>query len=136
MGTAVGLDFGTTNSAIGVTLSDGSASLATFKSGGSDFSTVRSLLYFSYQEKNQQKSAKPFVGREAIEQYLESDTKGRLVQSVKSYLASRQFTQTQIFGRNYTLEELIAFILKFMRTSAEDRCDSPAPEPKRMKNSL
>src|SRR6266446_4191789 len=118
MGRAVGLDFGTTNSAIGVTLANGSVALARFESGGEISSTIMSLLYFSHQDKEKRSSVKPYIGREAIEQYLESEVKGRLVQSVKSYLTSRQFTQTQIYGRNYSLEELIAFILRYMHSAA------------------
>jgi hypothetical chaperone protein len=48
---------------------------------------------------------------------LDADTKGRLILSVKSYLASELFTTTSINGRNYTLEDLISLILKRLRAA-------------------
>jgi hypothetical chaperone protein len=118
MGRAVGLDFGTTNSAIGVTLADGSVSLASFKNGNADSRTIKSVIYFSHRDKKHRDSTAPIIGEPAIEQYLEAEIKGRLLQSVKSYLPSRLFSQTQIFGRNYSLEELIALILRHMLRTA------------------
>jgi hypothetical chaperone protein len=37
----------------------------------------------------------------AIERYLAADEKGRLIQSLKSFLASRLFPGTSVFGRHY-----------------------------------
>ena len=59
------------------------------------------------------------AGPDAIQSYLNAKTAGRLVQSTKSYLASRLFTQTQIFGETYSLEELIGILLRYLRKSAE-----------------
>jgi hypothetical chaperone protein len=66
------------------------------------------------------------AGPEAISSYLDADTKGRLILSVKSYLASRLFTSTQINGRYYTLEELIAIILRQLRTAAMEQFAVPS----------
>jgi len=46
MGKVVGLDFGTTNSAIAVATPDGEAALATFSEDGQRTATFRSVLYF------------------------------------------------------------------------------------------
>lgn len=46
--------------------------------------------------------------------------RGRLLQSVKTGLRSRNYAGTNIFGRFYTLEELIALILTYVRQRAED----------------
>jgi hypothetical chaperone protein len=54
------------------------------------------------------------AGAAAIERYLASDTKGRFVQSLKTYLADRTFEGTAIGTRHYTLETLIALIGKHM----------------------
>ena len=48
-------------------------------------------------------------------------TPGRLIQSMKSYLASRLFTQTQILGETYALEDLISILLRHLRKSAEEQ---------------
>jgi hypothetical chaperone protein len=66
------------------------------------------------------------AGPEAIASYLESDTKGRIVVSIKSYLASRLFTTTSINGRNYTLEDLISIILRRLRSAAIDQLNTAA----------
>jgi hypothetical chaperone protein len=41
------------------------------------------------------------------------------MQSIKSFLASRLFERTHVFTRMYTLEELIAIIVRALRTAAE-----------------
>ncbi|MFZ1756736.1 MAG: Hsp70 family protein [Caldilineaceae bacterium] len=45
--------------------------------------------------------------------------RGRLLQSIKTGLRSRNYTGTNIFGRFYTLEELIGLILTHVRQQAE-----------------
>ena len=110
----IGLDFGTTNSAIAVAEIGKAATLARF----GDTSSFRSILYFPHKDRSSPVKAETKAGPEAISSYLEADTKGRLVLSIKSYLASRLFTSTQINGRHYTLEDLIAIILRRLRTGA------------------
>ena len=45
--------------------------------------------------------------------------KGRRIQSLKSFLSSRNLQSTDVFGRRYTLEDQIARILKDLRQKAE-----------------
>ena len=113
----VGLDFGTTNSAIAVAGADQQASLASF----GDTASFRSILYFPAKERNQPVKAETQAGPDAINAYLEADTKGRLILSIKSYLASDLFTTTTINGRPYTLEDLISLILRRLRTAVVDQ---------------
>jgi hypothetical chaperone protein len=119
----IGLDFGTTNSAIAVAGSDRQATLATFAGGTGAF---RSILYFPAKERGSEVKAEIQAGPDAISSYLEADTKGRLVVSIKSYLASSLFTSTSINGRNYTLEELIAIIMRRLRMAAMQQFDVQA----------
>lgn len=119
MGNVIGLDFGTTNSAIAVSNTDGkAATLAKFGSGSNSASTFRSILYFPAKERGVGKNPKIFAGPDAITAYLEAETKGRLILSIKSYLASSLFTHTVIYGRSYTLEDLITIILKRLKEAA------------------
>jgi len=113
MSHVIGLDFGTTNSAIAVATPGHEAVLARF----GDQTSFRSILYFPHRDRTSSIKQETKVGPEAISSYLDADTKGRLVLSVKSYLASRLFTSTQINGRYYTLEDLIAIILRRLRTA-------------------
>ena len=106
----IGLDFGTTNSAIAVADAGQHATLAQFGEGAT--TSFRSILYFPPKDRSATGKAETTAGPDAISSYLEADTKGRLILSVKSYLGSRLFTSTQINGRYYTLEDLIAIILR------------------------
>ena len=66
-----------------------------------------------------------WTGPKAIERYVDAEYKGRLLQSLKSYLPSRTFTGTSIFGRHQTLEWLIAKMLSDLRESAERQFGVP-----------
>jgi hypothetical chaperone protein len=112
---AIGLDFGTTNRALAIAQPGGTVKLARF--GG--HSTFRSILYFEAETSHLQDSARVVAGPAAINRYLNAESPGRLIQSAKSYLASRLFNKTQIFGATYTLEEMIGIILKELRKIAE-----------------
>ncbi|MGH8064946.1 MAG: Hsp70 family protein, partial [Candidatus Entotheonellia bacterium] len=114
----IGLDFGTTNSAVAVAIPDGSTVLATFTGDGYQTTTFRSVLYFDPEIRTPDRKPRAIAGPEAITGYLQADTRGRLMQSMKSHLASRVFRETYVFGEKYTLEELIAMILRELRAAA------------------
>jgi len=118
----IGLDFGTTNSAIAVAESGNQATLARF----GETNSFRSILYFPHKDRSLPVPAETKAGPEAINSYLDADTKGRLILSIKSYLASDLFTTTQINGRYYTLEDLIAIILRRLRESVIEQFGVPA----------
>lgn len=122
----IGLDFGTTNSAIAVADSRREASLARFTTSSSTTTSFRSILYFPPKAKTSEIRAETKAGPEAIASYLDSDTKGRLIVSIKSYLASRLFTTTNINGRNYSLEDLISVILGRLRKAVTDQFGTKA----------
>ena len=123
----VGLDFGTTNSAIAVAEPGEGAMLAHFTDGNKTTTSFRSVLYFPAINKGHARgSVRTIAGPEAINSYVESDTKGRLVVSIKSYLASELFTSTSIYGRSYTLEDLISIIIKNLRNGVIEQFGFPA----------
>src|SRR6478609_7044889 len=115
---AIGIDFGTTNSAIGRATKDGDVELATFPFAGALTDAYRSLLYLEELKKQGARSIRSWTGPEGIEQYLAADNKGRLIQSLKSFLSSRTLDSTEVFGKRYALEELVARILTDLRTKA------------------
>src|SRR5258708_7416949 len=97
----VGLDFGTTNSAIAIADANGLSELTAFPDGDDLTTTFRSILYFHPDGKGNRGTSRAAVaGPEAISEYLDGETRGRLIQSLKSYLPSRSFTQTMLNGRN------------------------------------
>jgi hypothetical chaperone protein len=122
---SVGIDFGTTNSSIACACAGGSDSnevrLATFPYLGGVTDAYRSLLYLQQTKEGGVNTLKSWTGPEAIEQYLSADVKGRLIQSLKSFLSSRNLHSTEIFGRRHTIEDLIARILKDLRKKAEEQ---------------
>ena len=112
---AIGLDFGTTNSALALARPDRTVQLADF----SGHSTFRSVLFFDAEARHGQDGPHIVAGPQAIDAYLHAGEPGRLIQSMKSFLTSRLFNKTQIFGVTYTLEELIGILLRQLRQAAE-----------------
>ena len=119
MGT-VGIDFGTTNSSIARSVG-GSVELVRFPFLGGSTESYRSLLYL---EKAKNKLAS-WTGPAGIERYLQHESPGRLIQSLKSFLTSRTLLTTEVFGVRVTIEELIARILRDLREHAERAFNAP-----------
>lgn len=117
----VGLDFGTTNSAISVAAPDGSVRLAKFQEDDRLVETFRSILYFFHPLDPEAGGKYVASGPAAIEAYLKADPRGRLIQSLKSFLASRTFTQTVLYRSFYKLQDLIGLIIQELRTAAENQ---------------
>lgn len=114
----VGMDFGTTNSAVAVVGDRGAASIAPFATSAGPASTLRSVLAFDKHHKDAHGRIAPLVGHDAIDAYLHGDGECRFLQSFKSYLTSRAFTSTSILGASYSLEDLIARIVGHLRSHA------------------
>lgn len=112
MTSRIGLDFGTTNTAVAVLGADQKVQLARFAHAAGLSDTFRSILYFRAGEK-------PVGGPRAIDAYLAAESEGRLIQSMKSYLADRSFQATSIFGRTTSLVGLIGVLLREIRAEAE-----------------
>jgi hypothetical chaperone protein len=121
-----GIDFGTTNSSVAVVSRDSAVELASFTFAGSETLSYRSVLYFEQlKAPGGMKRTHGLSGPAAIERYLESDEKGRLIQSLKSHLSSRTLTGTEVYGRRHKLEELISRILSDLRKHAEKQFERP-----------
>ncbi len=122
---AIGIDFGTTNSSIALARANGAVELVSFPTATATTESFRSVLYLEQLKHAGRTQIKGFTGPAAIEHYLEAEHKGRLIQSLKSYLTSRTLTGTEVFGRRYKIEELISRILTDLRLSAERQFDQP-----------
>jgi hypothetical chaperone protein len=144
----VGIDFGTTNSGVG--LYDGEElRILSIDKEAKDAGVIRTLIYLT-------REGQAYVGQAAIDTYYEQNigrarrmvkevvgtilvvaaeipphlrdvhimvdelTPGRLFQSLKSGLKEASFTGTKVFGQTYTLEELIAFYLGELRERVRD----------------
>ncbi len=121
MSHAVGIDFGTTNSSVARIAPQGEVELALFPYSGGETESYRSLLYLEPNKERGRAGVKAWSGPTAIDEYLAAETKGRLIQSLKSFLTSRTLKNTEVFGRRMSIEELIARILRDLREKAEAR---------------
>lgn len=103
----VGIDFGTTNSAVAI--ADGAGSVQLVPLAGAPH--WRTVLYF-------EPGGALSAGGPAIARYLETAGDGRLIQSIKSHLASAAFSRTTIFGRRWQLDDMIAAYLRQVRAAS------------------
>jgi hypothetical chaperone protein len=58
------------------------------------------------------------AGAPGLARYAESEGIARLIQSIKSHLASASFVDTVIFGRRFRVEDLVASYLRALRAAA------------------
>jgi hypothetical chaperone protein len=114
---ACGLDFGTSNSAVALP----SGEVLAIEPTAPEQRLFRSVLFFPESERE------IHAGAEAISRYLD-DGEGRFLQSIKTHLPSAAFTGTQIRGRMLRIEDLIALLLRKLRTRAEEAAGAPLPE--------
>ena len=116
---AFGVDFGTTNSSLARADGPESARIAKFaRGGGNTTQTFRSVVYFERDEERQG-ALRELAGPRGIARYLAAEEPGRFVQSLKSFLAARDFSATRILDREYRLESLIAVLLRALFREAE-----------------
>ncbi|HYD50269.1 MAG TPA: Hsp70 family protein [Terriglobales bacterium] len=101
-----GLDFGTTNSSLSWVGSDGKVELCSLDLTAVNPRVLRSLLYYSLDRRGF------VVGQRAIDEYLQEDMQGTLIQSIKTFLADDSFEETFVHDRFYRLEDLIAFFFQ------------------------
>jgi hypothetical chaperone protein len=107
---ALGLDFGTSNTAAAVSVGD-EVRVLHLDPQAADARLFRSVLFFPEE-------GTYLAGAEAIAAYLEL-SEGRFLQSLKSFLPVKSFRATAIKGRPFALESLIAHILRRVREAAE-----------------
>ncbi|HZH28834.1 MAG TPA: Hsp70 family protein [Azospirillaceae bacterium] len=119
MAVAFGLDFGTTNSVFSIMGADGSVATVRFQAGADTFDVFRSVLFFDVEETGRSTSLNVSAGPWGIQDYLAFGEAGRLIQSMKTFLSSATFTDTQVFQRRLTLEELVSAFLGQLRRRVE-----------------
>jgi hypothetical chaperone protein len=112
---ACGIDFGTSNSSVGVCDADG-PSLLPIQRGAT---SVPTALFFSFDDHS------TTFGHEALERYFVREP-GRYLRAIKSVLGTKLFEETtQTRLKRYTFGEIIAAFLRFLRTAAGQRLGAP-----------
>ena len=122
---AIGIDFGTTNSTVARAIGKSQVELVAFPTLAGKTFSYRSVLYLEQTKKAGRAQTQTWTGPAAIEHYLAAENKGRLIQSLKSYLSDRTLKGTAVFGRHCTLEDLISRILGDLRRHAEQQFRIP-----------
>lgn len=115
---AIGLDFGTTNTVAALADGAGRSELIEFQSAQSSGATFRSALCF-WEDGGIASEAGPW----AIEEYLESPSDCRFVQSFKSVVASPSFERALIFNRPYRFEDMGQLFLHKLVAHAGGKLD-------------
>ena len=114
---AVGIDFGTTNSAVAVASRGQPARVLPLPvPGGGTATTWRTVLCFEPSDDGV--PMRSSAGAAAIARYADSEGIARFLQSIKSHLASSSFVDTSIFGKRFKLEELIGVYLRALRAAS------------------
>src|SRR5215470_9257674 len=103
----IGIDFGTTNNAIAIADEFDHVTTARYPSGNTESESFRSSLFFASPKNGMRREVAAYAGPDAIEHYLRAEDGGRLIQSIKSYLATSSLKSTSLFGKSYRFEELV-----------------------------
>jgi hypothetical chaperone protein len=107
---ACGLDFGTSNSAIGVAR-DNTAELAPIEA---DSTLMPSAVFFDYETRS-----RVLFGNEAVSAYI-GQTEGRLMRALKSILGSPLIDEeTTLGGRKVPLAEVVEIFVRHLKHKAE-----------------
>ncbi|WP_374392318.1 Hsp70 family protein [Sphingopyxis sp.] len=120
--TALGLDFGTTNTVVALADGQGGSHLVDFAGEEATGPVFRSALCFWEEERAWQGIASE-AGPWAISEYLQSPLDSRFVQSFKSVAASPLFERATIFGKPFRFEDMGRLFLQRLVAHAGGRLD-------------
>ena len=113
----LGIDFGTTNTALAIANDAGEVTSAHFSHAEQSTSSFRSVLCFVQSEDHGRRFLETSAGPKAITDYLDHGREARLIQSIKTFLSSAAFQETSVFGTRHTIEELISILLRHLRAA-------------------
>ena len=108
---ALGLDFGTTNTVVALADGGGESRLVEFAGEGATGAVFRSALCFWEDERGLNGIAHE-AGPWAIAEYLQSPLDSRFIQSFKSVAASPSFERALIFNKPFRFEDLGGLFLR------------------------
>lgn len=112
---ACGLDFGTSNSAIGV--ADGKTAVLTPIEASNTL--MPSAVFFDYETQSRETRGQVLFGNEAITAYV-GQTEGRLMRALKSILGSSLIDEeTSLGGRKVPLREVVEIFVRHLKSKAE-----------------
>jgi hypothetical chaperone protein len=104
------IDFGTTNSVVGIN-NNGAIEMVAL---GRESLETKTVLFYSFEDKNF------YVGDEALNE-LKHDTLGRYLVALKSFLGGAEEIETTLGTTTYLLSDLIAIILRRFKRVIDER---------------
>lgn len=117
---AFGIDFGTSNSAIGTVSPEGEVRVVRWGvpeglagESGATSATMPTVIFAPNYESGMQ------VGWDAIDRYLFTGLDGRFMQSIKAFLPASSFTGTVVRNRHRTIEQLVSVVLRHLVDAAD-----------------
>ncbi len=116
----LGLDFGTTNTVLALSDGAGAAAVVRVPVGGRDLAAFRSVLAFQEPDRP---GGPPLVeaGPAAVALFGDDPSATRLIQSFKTFAASKAFRDTDIWGKRWRFEDLLFALLNRLRAHAGER---------------
>jgi hypothetical chaperone protein len=120
---ALGLDFGTTNTVAALADSNGKSHLVDFAGEGATGAVFRSALCF-WEEERALNGIAHEAGPWAIGEYLQSPLDSRFIQSFKSVAASPLFERALIFNKPFRFEDLGRLLLQRLVAHAGGQLDA------------
>jgi hypothetical chaperone protein len=108
MSSSIGIDFGTTNTVLAMRLADGRVHPVKFLHADAEFSAFRTVLAFWREEGEWLPQTRCEAGPWAIESFIDHPTDTRFFQSFKTYAANPAFQYTQVYGKRYLFEDILA----------------------------
>jgi hypothetical chaperone protein len=122
---AIGIDFGTTNSVVALARADGSVTTRSFATKQGAVDAYRSALMFWREGRPPNTHIAHVSGPDALDMALGMTTEHRFLQSLKTYLSSRAFQETRLFGKLFRLEDLIGVFLSDLSAGLDDLARTP-----------
>lgn len=119
---AIGIDFGTTNSVVARANGDGTADLVSFAAPDGPASVFRSALCF-WQDEDTRGGLAHEAGPWAIAEFLEFPQGSRFLQSFKSVAANPNFEHASVFEARMRFEELGQIFLSHLRAHGGNALD-------------
>lgn len=125
MATALGLDFGTTNTVLARLARGTETTSVSFQSSAGPSDAMRTALSFIKDPQLGASALQVEAGQAAIRAFIDNPGECRFLQSIKTFAASPLFQGTLIHGRRFQFEDLMEVFLKRLEIYADDDWPSP-----------
>ncbi|MBC2884523.1 Hsp70 family protein [Ochrobactrum sp. CM-21-5] len=118
-GVTLGIDFGTTNTVLSVAGPDGAAAVLSVSKDGVDITGYRSILCFWQDRETGHRTSES--GPWAMDAFVNAPHATRMLQSFKTFAASRSFTDTPVFGKRFKFEDILQTFLESVAARLGDK---------------